>query len=120
MPTLGARYAVIAPDLRGGDASDKPATNSGFTKRVMVEDVHALVTRLGFEQVIVVVHDIGMMLVYAYASRHPNETKGLVASEALLPGLEPLWSEMLKSYYSWHRGFHAEVELAARPISSHV
>jgi pimeloyl-ACP methyl ester carboxylesterase len=120
MPALGARFTVVAPDLRGGGESDKPRTDSGYTKRLMAEDIHTLVAELGFDKVIVVGHDIGMMVAYAYAATHPDEIRGLVTAEAPLPGLEPLWSEMLKSPYSWHLGFHAEVDLATLLISSHV
>ena len=38
MPLLAGQFTVIAPDLRGLGASDKPV--SGYDKRTVAEDVH--------------------------------------------------------------------------------
>lgn len=120
MPALGAEFTIVAPDLRGGGESDKPRTDTGYSKRLLAEDIDALLVKLGLEKVIVVGHDIGMMVAYAYAATHPGKVRGLVTAEAPLPGLEPLWSEMLNSKDSWHLGFHAEADLATLLVSSHV
>ncbi len=112
MPALRDDYTVVAPDLRGGGESEKPLTEAGYSKRVLAEDIHALVQELGFERAIVVGHDIGMMVAYAYASLYPDEVRGLVLMDAPLPGIEPVWSQLLQNPLSWHFDFHAEIELA--------
>ncbi|GAB3641332.1 alpha/beta hydrolase [Spirosoma arcticum] len=92
MPQLGQRFTVIAPDLRGGGLSYKPAAQNGYDKKLLAEDIHQLVTQLGYRKVRLVGHDIGMMVAYAYASLYPNEVDKLVVMDAFLPGIEPLWS----------------------------
>ncbi len=85
MPGLAEHYTVIAPDLRGFGASDRPDT--GYDKRTVAEDVHQLVDQLGLGPINLVSHDVGMMVGYAYASAFPSEVKRLVLMEAALPGL---------------------------------
>ena len=45
MPALAERFTVIAPDLRGLGDSGRPLT--GYDKRTLASDVHALVQSLG-------------------------------------------------------------------------
>ncbi len=85
MPRLAARHTVIAPDLRGCGASDRPL--HGYDKRTVAADVHALVRQLGFERIDLVSHDVGMMVGYAYACAYRDEVRRLVLMEAALPGL---------------------------------
>ncbi len=117
MPDLGADFTVVAPDLRGGGASDKPPSEAGYSKRLLAEDIHALVAELGFERAIVVGHDIGMMVAYAYASLYPDEVRGVVMIDAPLPGIEPVWSEILKNPLSWHFDLHADIDLATSLVA---
>lgn len=39
----------------------------------MAIDIHELVKYLGFKKVMIVGHDIGLMVAYAYAAQFPNE-----------------------------------------------
>ena len=52
---LAERYRVICPDLRGHGWSDKPA--HGYRKPELLDDVLALLDRLGIERVRWVGHD---------------------------------------------------------------
>ena len=85
IPALAAEHTVIAPDLRGCGASDRPATS--YDKRTVASDVRELVRLLGFDQINLVAHDVGMMVGYAYASAYPDTVRRLVLMEAALPGL---------------------------------
>src|SRR5947209_3493894 len=67
---LADTHTVIAPDLRGFGQSSVPA--DGYTKAVMAQDIHALVTSLGYPRIAVVGHDIGLMVAYAYAAQYPD------------------------------------------------
>lgn len=108
MPELAEQYTVIALDLRGAGESDIPATDNGYPKSLLAEDIHQLVQQLGYESVRLVGHDIGGMVSYAYASLYPDEIEQLVIMDVPLPGIEPVWSMILISEQSWHFGFHQE------------
>jgi pimeloyl-ACP methyl ester carboxylesterase len=83
MPDLAQNYTVIAPDLRGLGDSSKPPT--GYDGKTVAEDIHQLVTQLGFNSIFLVGHDIGAFVVYPYAAAHPTEVKGLVVMEVPPP-----------------------------------
>jgi pimeloyl-ACP methyl ester carboxylesterase len=94
MPALAKNYTVIAPDLRGLGDSSKPPT--GYDGKTVAEDLHQLVTQLGFKTIFLVGHDIGTFIVYPYAAAHPSEVKRLAVMEAQIPGFTvperpPLW-----------------------------
>ncbi|MET9914809.1 alpha/beta hydrolase [Streptomyces sp. NPDC006476] len=86
MPALAAHgYRVVAPDLRGLGASDRPP--SGYDKDTQAEDMRELLAQLGIHGGMHVVgHDIGGMVAFAYARRHPEEVEHLVLVELALPG----------------------------------
>src|SRR6476659_8653456 len=73
MPELASTHTVIAPDLRGAGQSATPP--AGYTKAEMAEDIHALAHKLGFRQIRIVGHDIGLMVAYAYAAQFSDEVE---------------------------------------------
>ncbi len=85
MPALAKRYTVIAPDLRGCGASDRP--ENGYDKRTVASDIYELIRQLDLGPVNLVAHDVGMMVGYAFACAYPDEVRRLVLMEAALPGL---------------------------------
>jgi pimeloyl-ACP methyl ester carboxylesterase len=87
MPALAENYTVIAPDLRGLGDSSKPTT--GYDGKTVAEDIHQLVTQLGFNTIYLVGHDIGMWVAYPYAAEHPTEVEKLVAMDVTIPGFAP-------------------------------
>jgi len=92
LPELSKHFTIIAPDLRGVGESGKP--ESGYDKKTMAGDLHELVKKLGYTNVNVAGHDIGLMVAYAYAAQFGNEVKKVALMDALLPGVEPVWSEL--------------------------
>ena len=109
MPELAKDHTVIVPDLRGAGDSSKP--ESGYDKKNMAVDIHALVVSLGFNRAEVVGHDIGLMAAYAYAAQFQKETERLVLMDALLPGIGD-WTHVWLMRDLWHFHFHGEVPLA--------
>jgi len=103
LPELSKHFTVIAPDLPGLGESDKPDT--GYTKKQLAQDLHGLVKQLGYSNIDVVGHDIGLMVAYAYTAQYSNEVKKLALLDALLPGVEPVWSEVRAK--AWWFGFFA-------------
>jgi len=103
LPELSKHFTVIAPDLRGVGESDKP--ESGYDKKNMAKDIHELVQKLGYKSVNLAGHDIGLMVAYAYAAQYGSEVKKVALMDALLPGIEPVWSQVSAS--AWWFGFFA-------------
>ena len=81
-----AGYRVIAVDYRGAGNSSKPA--SGYDKRTMAKDIHRLlIDHLAMvDPVIMVGHDIGMTVAFAFAALYPARVKKLVLVDAIVPG----------------------------------
>src|SRR3569833_1326222 len=91
LPELSKHFTIVAPDLRGLGESGKPA--GGYDKKTMAKDLHELMKKLGYKQINLAGHDIGLMVAYAYAAQNPDEVKQHAFKDALLPGDEPVWSE---------------------------
>jgi pimeloyl-ACP methyl ester carboxylesterase/uncharacterized RmlC-like cupin family protein len=96
-------HTVVVPDLRGIGRSSKPA--GGYDKKTQAKDIRAVVTSLGYDKTLVVAHDIGNMVAYAYAATYPDKVERLVVMDAPIPGIDP-WSEILQSPGVWHFNFH--------------
>src|SRR5438046_9868389 len=109
MPLLAASHAVIAPDLRGAGGSER--AKDGYDKKTMAKDIRSLVRQLGYEQVQLVGHDIGLMVAYAYAAQYPKEVSKLVLMDAFLPGIGN-WKEVWLLRDLWHFHFYYDVPLA--------
>src|SRR5580693_8459451 len=63
-------HTVVVPDLRGIGRSSKP--EAGYDKKTEAKDIRAVVTGLGFDRTVVIAHDIGNMVAYAYAAMYPD------------------------------------------------
>ncbi|WP_295711386.1 alpha/beta hydrolase [Mucilaginibacter sp.] len=101
MPELSKHFTVIAPDLRGVGESGKPT--GGYDKKTMAVDLHELMKKLGYQHLNLAGHDIGLMVAYAYAAQYPQEIKKIALMDALLPGVEPVWSQVRAG--AWWFGF---------------
>src|SRR5688500_19682808 len=71
-----AGFHVVAPDLRGYGASDKPPR--GYDLPTLSADVAALVRALGEQDAVVVGHDWGGLLAWPTAALHPRTVRRLV------------------------------------------
>src|SRR5437867_9201639 len=103
IPQLAASFTVVAPDLPGIGGSDIPVDGLDMTHAAI--RVHALVRSLGIAKAIVVGHDIGLMVAYAYAAQFPAEVEKLVLMDAFLPGV-PGWEAIYNNPASWHFRFN--------------
>jgi len=109
MPLLAERHTVVVPDLRGAGDSSKP--ESGYDKKNMAVDIHDLTSKLAFNRVSIVGHDIGLMVAYAYAAQFPQTTERVVLMDAFLPGIGN-WKDVWLMRDLWHFHFYGEVPLA--------
>jgi len=105
---LAKTNTVIAPDLRGFGRSAKPPT--GYDKKTMAVDIHALAESLGYKKVRIVGHDIGLMVAYAYAAQFPAEVDRIVLMDAFLPGVGD-WTKVWLLRDLWHFHFYGETPL---------
>jgi len=99
---LAKDHTVVVPDLRGMGLSSRP--EGGYDKRTQAADMRALLTELKIDHAMVVGHDIGTMVAYAYAARYPDKTDRLVLMDAPVPGIPP-WDEIVRSPKLWHFSF---------------
>jgi pimeloyl-ACP methyl ester carboxylesterase len=109
MPLLAKSHTVIAPDLRGAGGSER--TPGGYDKKTIAKDIRSLVRQLGYEQVSVVGHDIGLMVAYAYAAQYSKEVSKVVLLDAFLPGVGE-WKNVWLLRDLWHFHFYGETPLA--------
>jgi pimeloyl-ACP methyl ester carboxylesterase len=101
MPALAKNYTVIVPDLRGLGDSSKPVT--GYDGKTVAEDIHQLVSQLGFKQIFLVGHDVGSQPAYSYAAAHPTEVGRLVIMEYIFPGFTPPQLEGKVWWFPFHQ-----------------
>ncbi|MGZ4681546.1 MAG: alpha/beta fold hydrolase [Acidimicrobiales bacterium] len=73
-----AGYQVIAPDLRGLGASDKPEGVDAYNILLLAGDVLGVLDHLGIEKAHVVGHDWGAALAWAIAAFMPDRVDHLV------------------------------------------
>lgn len=99
---LARDHTVVVPDLRGMGLSSHP--QSGYDKKTQAADIRAVLTKLGIDHAVVVGHDIGTMVAFAYAARYPDKTDRLVVMDAPIPGIPP-WDQIVRQPALWHFDF---------------
>jgi pimeloyl-ACP methyl ester carboxylesterase len=98
-----AGYWAVAPDLRGYNESDKPEGVKAYKVEKLVGDVGELIRALGRDRAIVVGHDWGAMVAWAFAQEHPEMLERLAILNVphplvMIRGLRRP-SQMKKSWY---------------------
>jgi pimeloyl-ACP methyl ester carboxylesterase len=120
IPPLAERFTVIAPDLRGLGDSERPLT--GYDKRTLASDVHALVQSLGFNKIGLTGHDWGGAVAFYFAYDHPEMVERLLILD-MIPGLGRTGDKMdlQVARRFWHVFFHAGMpDLAEKLVSANV
>lgn len=69
-------YTVIALDLRGRGASDKPA--SGYSSDHHIRDIIGVMDALGIDRVHLMGHSLGAFISLVFAAEHPERVEKLV------------------------------------------
>ncbi|MFZ6765689.1 alpha/beta fold hydrolase [Undibacterium sp. Di26W] len=96
---LAKDHQVIVPDLRGLGLSSRPET--GYEKKTQAGDLRAVLDKLGVGKAVIIGHDIGTMVAYAYAARYRDQTTKLVVMDAPVPGIPP-WEQIVRLPALWH------------------
>jgi pimeloyl-ACP methyl ester carboxylesterase len=99
---LSERFHVVAPDMRGYNLSEKPA--SGYRMANFQQDVLGLLDYYGADQAVLVGHDWGGAIAWTTAIGHPERFRALIALNFPHPSLfarnvlsNP--RQMLRSWY---------------------
>jgi pimeloyl-ACP methyl ester carboxylesterase len=108
---VAAGFRVVAPDYRGAGHSWRPP--GGYDKRTMARDIHRLLRQhLQIQEPVVLVgHDIGLMVAYAYAQAYPDGVSHLAVVDAPLPGTA-VFDRLRSDPRVWHFAFHGARDVA--------
>ena len=82
---FGRDYRAVALDMRGYNLSAKPEPVDAYRVPIIVEDVRALAENLKAKKFILVGHDWGGVIAWAFAARHPEMLDKLVIINAPHP-----------------------------------
>jgi pimeloyl-ACP methyl ester carboxylesterase len=105
---LMANHTVIIPDLRGMGLSSHPET--GYDKKTEANDMAKVLDALGIKgPLLLVTHDIGNMVGYAFIAQNRARVTRWVVMDAPLPGIGN-WDEQLKNPKTWHFNFYGPDE----------
>ncbi len=119
---FGRDHLAVAPDMRGYNLSSKPPEVDQYRIPLLIEDVHQLAARLGHSatrKFILVGHDWGGVVAWAYAAAHPETIEKLVIVNAPHPAVfqrelrENPAQQKASAYMLMFRGPDAEKTLSA-------
>ncbi len=119
---FGRDHLAVAPDMRGYNLSSKPEGVDQYRMPLLVEDVRALAATLGHgadRKFILVGHDWGGVVAWAYAAAHPETIDRLVIVNAPHPAIfarelrENPAQQKASAYMLMFRGPDAEKTLSA-------
>lgn len=104
IPALAGTFQVVAPDLRGYGASDKPAGIDAYRPSVLANDIAGLVSAFGAGRAHIVGHDWGGGVAWTLAMEHPDVVDRLVVLNCPHPAvmaraLRSNWTQIRKSWY---------------------
>lgn len=79
---FGRDHQAVAVDMRGYNLSSKPAEVDAYHVTDLIEDLRALAEHLGHQKMILVAHDWGGAVAWAFAMRHPEWLEKLIIINA--------------------------------------
>jgi pimeloyl-ACP methyl ester carboxylesterase len=103
--SLGDRYTVVAPDMRGYNLSDKPARVEDYRVEHLADDVTGLIRHFGAREAAVVGHDWGAGVAWAVAQRHPEYVWKLAAMQVPPPAAWRDNMSLRQALRSWYMLF---------------
>ncbi len=80
-------HLVVAPDMRGYNLSAKPAQVDQYAMPNLVGDIRALADHLGYKKFVLVAHDWGGVVAWAFAIRFPELLSELISINAPHPAV---------------------------------
>jgi len=95
-------YRAWAPDLRGYGGSDRPRSYHDYALELLVEDVAGLIEASGAREVVLMAHDWGAVVAWAYAMRPPRPIDRLVIMNVPHPGAARKAAGLRQLRRSWY------------------
>ena len=87
LPEFGKDHHAVALDMRGYNLSSRPEPVEAYEIPVLVGDVRALAEKLGAGKFVLVGHDWGGVIAWAFAAAHPEMLEKLVIVNAPHPAV---------------------------------
>ncbi|MFC7538859.1 alpha/beta fold hydrolase [Siccirubricoccus deserti] len=119
MQRLAGRFELIAPDLRGFGATDKPdvGPSDQAGAEVHAADMLALLEALDIPRAGVVSHDVGAFVAQVMARQAPDRFAGLFFFDCPYPGVGARWAAPDHLKEIWYQSFHQK-DFAAALVGS--
>ncbi|MDI9636419.1 alpha/beta hydrolase [Geitlerinema splendidum] len=95
--TLGDRYRIIAPDLRGHGDTSKP--KSGYQTESIIADLNALMAHLGWENAHVVAHSWSAKVAAMWATQQPQRFRSLTLVDPFFINAMPNWLDLTFPFF---------------------
>jgi pimeloyl-ACP methyl ester carboxylesterase len=104
---LAPAFRVVAPDMRGYNLSDKPASVAAYALPELVADVAGLVEAFGEREAVIVGHDWGGAVAWTFAMERPTMTRRLAVLNCPHPAIfgENLRANRRQLLRSWYMFF---------------
>jgi epoxide hydrolase 4 len=105
LPAIAARgWRAVAPDMRGYGGSSRPARRAAYRIEHLVADAAGLFDALGASQRLLIGHDWGGIVAWAFAIRQARPLDGLAIVNAPHPAvfarvIRSGWRQRLRSWY---------------------
>ena len=121
---FGRDYQAVAPDMRGYNLSEKPAGVDQYQVKFLCEDLRCLAEHLGHKRFVLVGHDWGGAVAWAFALSHPEYLEKLVIINAPHPAVferelrENPAQQKASEYMLMFRSPEAELILSANQYDS--
>ena len=87
LQVFGTHYQAVAPDLRGFNLSSAPSAPQQYHIKLLVEDIKGLVQHLGHMKFVLIAHDWGGGVAWAFAARYPEMVEKLIIINSPHPGI---------------------------------
>ncbi|MDP8981432.1 MAG: alpha/beta hydrolase [Acidobacteriota bacterium] len=123
---FGKDHLAVAPDMRGYNLSSKPEGLDQYQMGILVEDIRALAEHLGSKKFVLVAHDWGGAVAWAFAMTHPECLEKLIIVNAPHAGVfarelrDNPAQRKASEYMLFFRGDQAEAHLSANNCSALV
>lgn len=116
---VAAGHTVVCPDLRGYGLSSKPPTtadHSPYSKRVMADDIVALMRKLGHPRFALAGHDRGSYVAMRLALDHPTAVTALALLDCVPIGEALDRADARFATAWWHWFFFGQPDKPERAI----